>query len=162
GGYQEVNAVEGRGCEECAHTGYRGRSGVYELLPVTDAVKGLILERASAGLIKEAGVKQGVRPLREDGWRNVRDRGTTAGRGGRGGRSRLAGRDVAGGMARPAAPRGRRPGGGAPWEGGGAGARRGGASAGDGPGRPRHHPEPGTPDRRRHGCPDAVVDPDHL
>ena len=46
---EQVNAVEGAGCEECAHTGYRGRSGIYEFLPVTDAIKELILERASAG-----------------------------------------------------------------------------------------------------------------
>src|SRR5262245_35191409 len=77
GGYEEVNAVEGHGCEECANTGYRGRSGVYELLPVTDTIKGLILERASSNLIKEAAVKQGMRPLREDGWRNVRKGVTT-------------------------------------------------------------------------------------
>jgi len=76
-GAERVNAVEGVGCEECANTGYRGRSGIYEFLPVTDAIKGLILERASSGLIKDAAVKQGMRPLREDGWRNVRNGNTT-------------------------------------------------------------------------------------
>ena len=76
-GAEHVNAVEGVGCEECAHTGYRGRSGIYEFLPVSDAIKGLILERASSGLIKDAAVKQGMRPLREDGWRNVRSGNTT-------------------------------------------------------------------------------------
>jgi general secretion pathway protein E len=73
----DVRAVEGSGCEQCAHTGYRGRSGIYELLPVTDTVKGLILERASAGQIKDAAVKQGMRTLRDDGWRNVRTGVTT-------------------------------------------------------------------------------------
>jgi general secretion pathway protein E len=73
GGHRdEVHAVEGAGCETCAHTGYRGRSGIYELLPVTDDVKQLILERASAGQIKDLAVKQGMRSLRDDGWRNVR------------------------------------------------------------------------------------------
>jgi general secretion pathway protein E len=76
-GDESTNVVEGRGCEECASTGYRGRSGIYEFLPVSDAVKGLILERASSGLIKEAAVKQGMRTLREDGWRNVRNGVTT-------------------------------------------------------------------------------------
>jgi general secretion pathway protein E len=77
GNGEDVHAVEGTGCEECAQTGYRGRSGVYELLPVTDTVKGLILERASSGLIKDAAVKQAMRTLRDDGWRTVRTGVTT-------------------------------------------------------------------------------------
>ena len=70
---------EGRGCEECAGTGYRGRTGIYELLPMTDAVKQLVLQRASAGMIREAGIKQGMRTLRDDGWRTVRAGVTTVG-----------------------------------------------------------------------------------
>ena len=54
-----------------------GKHGIYEFLPVSDAIKGLILERASSGLIKDAAVKQGMRPLRDDGWRNVRNGNTT-------------------------------------------------------------------------------------
>jgi general secretion pathway protein E len=77
GSGEDVRAVEGTGCEECAQTGYRGRAGIYELLPVTDTVKGLILERASSGLIKDAAVKQGMRTLRDDGWRTVRTGVTT-------------------------------------------------------------------------------------
>jgi len=70
-------AVIGRGCEECANTGYRGRAGIMEFLPVTDQVKTLILERASAGNIKDTAVKQGMRTLRDDGWRAVRTGTTT-------------------------------------------------------------------------------------
>ena len=70
---------EGRGCEECAGTGYRGRAGIYELLPMSDPVKQLILGRASAGMIRESGVKQGMRTLRDDGWRTVREGVTTVG-----------------------------------------------------------------------------------
>ena len=72
-----VRAVIGRGCEECSHTGYHGRAGIYEFLPVSDQIKPLILERASAGVIKEAGVQQGMRTLRDDGWRSVRTGMTT-------------------------------------------------------------------------------------
>jgi type II secretory ATPase GspE/PulE/Tfp pilus assembly ATPase PilB-like protein len=72
-----MQAVRGRGCEDCAFTGYRGRSGIYEFLLVTDAIKALILQRASAGAIKEAAGRQGMRTLREDGWRNVRNGTTT-------------------------------------------------------------------------------------
>jgi general secretion pathway protein E len=73
----DVRAVEGRGCEQCSHTGYRGRSGIYEFLPITDNIKALILDRASSGLIKDAAVKQGMRTLRDDGWRSVRTGVTT-------------------------------------------------------------------------------------
>jgi general secretion pathway protein E len=76
-GGHPVQAVEGRGCEECSQTGYRGRSGIYEFLPVTDAVRPLILERASADVIKAVAVKQGMRTLREDGWKKVREGVTT-------------------------------------------------------------------------------------
>jgi general secretion pathway protein E len=74
---EPVRAVVGRGCEECAGTGYRGRGGIYEFLPVTDEIKALILERASAGKVKEAAVQQGMRTLRDDGWRSVRTGVTT-------------------------------------------------------------------------------------
>ncbi|HXJ37070.1 MAG TPA: type II secretion system ATPase GspE [Candidatus Eisenbacteria bacterium] len=74
---EPMRAVIGSGCEDCATTGYRGRAGIYEFLPVTDAVKAHILERASAGVIKETAVKQGMRTLRDDGWRSVREGTTT-------------------------------------------------------------------------------------
>src|SRR5581483_625539 len=74
-----VQVYEGGGCEECAHTGYRGRLGIYELLLVNDSVRQLILKRSSADLIKEAAVGQGMRTLREDGWQKVRDGITTVG-----------------------------------------------------------------------------------
>jgi general secretion pathway protein E len=75
GGSAEV--YEGRGCEECAQTGYRGRQGIYELLMVSDPVRQLILKRSSSDIIRDAGVKLGMRTLREDGWRTVRAGTTT-------------------------------------------------------------------------------------
>jgi general secretion pathway protein E len=77
GDRDDVRAVEGRGCEYCARTGYRGRSGIYEFLPMTDTIKELILERGSSGQIKDSAVKQGMRTLRDDGWRSVRKGVTT-------------------------------------------------------------------------------------
>jgi type II secretory ATPase GspE/PulE/Tfp pilus assembly ATPase PilB-like protein len=68
----DVEAVEGQGCEECAQTGYRGRCGIYELLIVTEGIRQLVLKRASADIIREAAVRQGMRTLREDGWEKVR------------------------------------------------------------------------------------------
>ncbi len=65
-------AFEGAGCEECSRTGYRGRAGIYELLVMSDAVRQLILKRSSADVIRDAAVGEGMRTLRDDGWRQVR------------------------------------------------------------------------------------------
>jgi len=76
GAFPEGDLRVGRGCEACAGTGYRGRSGIFELLPVTEGVKELILSRADSGAIREKAVGEGMRLLREDGWEKVR-RGIT-------------------------------------------------------------------------------------
>jgi general secretion pathway protein E len=76
GSFPEGELQIGRGCEACAGTGYRGRSGIFELLPVTEAVKELVLSRADAGTLRAKAVAEGMRPLREDGWEKVR-RGIT-------------------------------------------------------------------------------------
>ncbi len=72
-----VAAYEAQGCDECAMTGYRGRSGIFELLPMNEGVRQLILKRSSADIIKNFAVSQGMRTLREDGWRKVREGTTT-------------------------------------------------------------------------------------
>jgi len=59
------------GCDQCAHTGYRRRTGIYEYLPVTDRIRQLILERADSNAIKKAAVQEGMRTLRMDGFRKV-------------------------------------------------------------------------------------------
>ncbi len=72
-----AQVYEGTGCEDCAQTGYRGRSGIFELLLVNDVIRPLILKRSSADMIKDAAVQQGMRTLREDGWQKVRTGVTT-------------------------------------------------------------------------------------
>jgi general secretion pathway protein E/type IV pilus assembly protein PilB len=67
----------GTGCRHCQGTGYRGRQGIFEVMKVTDDVRTLILNRAPSHTIRAAAVKQGMRSLREDGWRIVRDGRTT-------------------------------------------------------------------------------------
>jgi general secretion pathway protein E/type IV pilus assembly protein PilB len=67
----------GTGCRECLGTGYRGRSGVFELMAVNDAVRALILEHASAGEIRKQAVADGMLSLRQDGWRHLRAGRTT-------------------------------------------------------------------------------------
>jgi general secretion pathway protein E len=68
---------EAHGCDECAMTGYRGRSGIFELLSVGEGVRQLILKRASADMVKSRAVAEGMRTLRDDGWRKVAEGTTT-------------------------------------------------------------------------------------
>jgi general secretion pathway protein E len=57
----------GAGCAACRQTGYRGRVGIFEMLPVDEAVRQLIQSRATASQVKDAAVRAGMRTLRDDG-----------------------------------------------------------------------------------------------
>jgi general secretion pathway protein E len=65
------------GCERCGHTGYQGRVGVYELLETTDQIRAQIHNRASEAEIRETAQKSGMKTMREDGERWLRDGTTT-------------------------------------------------------------------------------------
>ena len=67
----------GKGCRNCQGTGYRGRQGIFEVMAVTDEVRALILHRAPSHEIRKVATKQGMKSLRDDGWRLVRDGKTT-------------------------------------------------------------------------------------
>ena len=62
---------EGKGCEKCFHTGYRGRTGIYELMQISDEIQELIYTRESAGKIKRMALDRGMKTLRMDGARKV-------------------------------------------------------------------------------------------
>jgi len=57
----------GKGCAACMHTGYWGRTGIYELLVVEDAIRHLIMSGADSNVIKREAVKQGMLTLLQDG-----------------------------------------------------------------------------------------------
>jgi general secretion pathway protein E len=63
---------EGRGCEECSNTGFIGRIGIYELMPVNDDIRKLIVGKADSNQIRKKAIECGMRPLRDDGWLKVR------------------------------------------------------------------------------------------
>jgi general secretion pathway protein E/type IV pilus assembly protein PilB len=65
------------GCRQCLHVGYRGRLGLFELLPSTDEIRRLAHERASSWTIEQTATSLGMRTLRDDGWRKVLDGRTT-------------------------------------------------------------------------------------
>jgi general secretion pathway protein E len=58
-----------QGCPACNHSGYRGRTGIYELLTVDDALRRLIHDRASEQALRDHAVANGMLSLRDDGMR---------------------------------------------------------------------------------------------
>jgi type II secretory ATPase GspE/PulE/Tfp pilus assembly ATPase PilB-like protein len=56
-----------RGCAACGHTGYKGRIGLYEWMPVTPAVRSRLQRRATAEEVRACAVAEGMRTLRQDG-----------------------------------------------------------------------------------------------
>jgi general secretion pathway protein E len=67
----------GQGCNACSFTGYQGRLGVFEVLPVTEEIRALIAQRAHAPEIKELALKQGMVTMRRDGMLKVKQGLTT-------------------------------------------------------------------------------------
>jgi type IV pilus assembly protein PilB len=62
-----ANFVQGKGCFNCMHTGYKGRTGVYEVLTIDDEIKDLILKRQSSHAIQQAALKSGkFTPLKDN------------------------------------------------------------------------------------------------
>ena len=67
---------EPNGCDRCGGRGYRGRVGIFEVLVVTEEIHSLIVKKASARIIREEALAQGMRSLQECGWEQVK-RGLT-------------------------------------------------------------------------------------
>jgi len=67
----------GAGCRSCQGTGYHGRQGVFEMMPVTDEIRALILSRSSSRELRKVATRQGMSSLRDDGWRLIREGRTT-------------------------------------------------------------------------------------
>jgi type IV pilus assembly protein PilB len=69
---------EGKGCVDCNNTGYKGRVGVYEVMPMTAKIRDLVLDRSSVGAIKKQAVADGMFTLRMDGLLKLKNGVTTA------------------------------------------------------------------------------------
>jgi type II secretory ATPase GspE/PulE/Tfp pilus assembly ATPase PilB-like protein len=61
-----INFYKGRGCDNCKMTGYKGRTGIHEILTITDRVRALILRRSSTAEIKQAAIEEGMRTMQDD------------------------------------------------------------------------------------------------
>ncbi|RMH18422.1 MAG: type II/IV secretion system protein [Acidobacteria bacterium] len=74
---KRVKIYEGQGCFECRNTGYRGRSGIFEILRIDDKIKELIVEGADAQHIKREAMRLGMKTLRQSALRKLADGVTT-------------------------------------------------------------------------------------
>jgi general secretion pathway protein E/type IV pilus assembly protein PilB len=68
---------KGAGCRACRQSGYRGRTGIHELLVNNDVVRELVVQRVNAGVIRMEALKAGLVTLRQDGFRKVLNGTTT-------------------------------------------------------------------------------------
>jgi len=67
----------GRGCEQCRHTGYQGRTAIYEICVITEPLRKLIMQKRDGGELKQCAIAEGMETLRHDGWRRVAQAKTT-------------------------------------------------------------------------------------
>jgi general secretion pathway protein E len=74
---QRCKACAGQGCDACGHTGYAGRTGIFELLVATDEVRAQIHQRAAESELRATALRQGMVLMRDDGQRLV-DAGITS------------------------------------------------------------------------------------
>ena len=68
----DLEAYEPAGCGRCGNAGYKGRTGIYEVMTVSAEIRDLILDRAPADKIAQLAMQQGMRRLRDDGLDKVR------------------------------------------------------------------------------------------
>ncbi|MBN1319705.1 MAG: Flp pilus assembly complex ATPase component TadA [Thermoleophilia bacterium] len=69
--YKEITLHRATGCARCNNTGYKGRLGIYEIMPVSEAIQRLIVERKSADEILRVADAEGMMTLRQDGLQRV-------------------------------------------------------------------------------------------
>ena len=70
-GLQGATFVKGKGCSNCANTGYRGRFGIFEIFVIDDEARKLIYEKVSSSVLRARAREMGMRTLREDGVRKA-------------------------------------------------------------------------------------------
>jgi type IV pilus assembly protein PilB len=68
---EELTFFQGRGCDDCNFTGYKGRMGIFEVLEITEAIKELLIQRATTDDVHAMGVHEGMITLRQDGWLKI-------------------------------------------------------------------------------------------
>ncbi len=73
----DMQLTKGQGCSQCGNSGYLGRIGIYEVLPVSEKIGRLILEHAPASEIENLAVEEGMITMKQDGYLKVLEGVTT-------------------------------------------------------------------------------------
>jgi general secretion pathway protein E len=70
------NVMRSVGCQQCQNLGYRGRVGIFEIMPMSDAIHSLVIKNATAPDIRRVAINEGMRSLQLSGWEQIK-RGLT-------------------------------------------------------------------------------------
>jgi type II secretory ATPase GspE/PulE/Tfp pilus assembly ATPase PilB-like protein len=70
------NVLRSVGCQQCQNLGYRGRVGIFEIMPMSDAIHSLVIKNAAAPDIRRIAIEEGMRSLQLSGWEQIK-RGLT-------------------------------------------------------------------------------------
>lgn len=76
-GGDEFKLTRGKGCPECNNTGYLGRVGIFEVIPISEKISRLILEHSPAGEIEKQAIEEGMVTMKQDGYLKVLEGQTT-------------------------------------------------------------------------------------
>ncbi len=76
-GLGRISFYRGKGCQTCNFTGLKGRVAIYEVMPVTQEIRDLVLRNADSQEIRELAQRQGMRTLRQNALRKVIEGTTT-------------------------------------------------------------------------------------
>ena len=68
---KEIKFYRGKGCEQCGGSGYLGRVGIFEALPISEKVASLVLQRADSGTIEKEAILEGMITMKQDGYLKV-------------------------------------------------------------------------------------------
>jgi general secretion pathway protein E len=71
-GEERSEFLYGEGCQSCAHTGYQGRTGIFEILHISDEIRSMLLSGATATQLRTQALKEGMIPLIKDGMLKVK------------------------------------------------------------------------------------------
>jgi type II secretory ATPase GspE/PulE/Tfp pilus assembly ATPase PilB-like protein len=74
---ENVVFYRGRGCEQCRHTGYRGRMGIFEMMLINEEIADLTVKRAPLSEVRNAALANGMKTLKMDGFQKVLEGTTT-------------------------------------------------------------------------------------
>jgi type II secretory ATPase GspE/PulE/Tfp pilus assembly ATPase PilB-like protein len=68
---QEIKLYQGKGCDQCGGSGYLGRIGIFETLPITEKIAALVLQRSDSGTIEKEAIAEGMITMKQDGYLKV-------------------------------------------------------------------------------------------